>query len=178
MSGCRLLSAVGLCFLSAAALFAQQTPSGSAPAPRLPSQTAPPSTPVPPEARPPRPEDLSLPPENRGSAQGGRRTNDPTVPGPAIRDLIDQGGGRATASVAAAPLIPEIQIRARVFTKDRPPVAVVDVGGRSLTVRMGSEIHLPGTPELPTGVQLKVVELTLTELKLEVLKRNQTITLH
>lgn len=175
MSARRLLSAVGVVALSAVSLFAQQVPSGATPAP---TRTSPPPTPTPPAARPPRPEDLSLPPDNRGSAQGARPLNDPTVPGPAIRDLIDQNAGRQTTAAPAAPLIPEMQIRARVFTKDRPPVAVVDVGGRSLTVRLGSEIHLPGTADLPTGVQLKVVELSPTELKLEVLKRNQTITLH
>jgi len=74
--------------------------------------------------------------------------------------------------------VPEISIRARVFARDKPAVAVLEVGGRPLTVRKDSEIHIPGTADQPTGLQLKVIELSPTELRLEVLKRNQIISLN
>ena len=105
---------------------------------------------------------------------------DPTMPSPALRDLIDQGTTSRPGTAAPAPQqqVPEIRIRSRVFTRDKPPVAVLEIGGRQLTVRKDSEIHIPGSADQPTGVQLKVVELSPTELRLEVLKRNQIISLN
>ena len=109
-----------------------------------------------------------------------RAAVDPTMPSPALRDLIDQGSTSRPGATAPAPQqqVPEIRIRARVFTRDKPPVAVLEIGGRQLTVRKDSEIHIPGSADQPTGVQLKVVELSPTELRLEVLKRNQIISLN
>lgn len=135
----------------------------------------------------------SVPPSSAGNATApalrdgrGMPTNasrapvDPTMPSPALRDLIDQGTTSRPGTTTPAPQqqVPEIRIRARVFSRDKPPVAVLEIGGRQLTVRKDSEIHIPGTVDQPTGVQLKVVELSPTELRLEVLKRNQTISLN
>lgn len=122
-----------------------------------------------------------FPRDGRGVPLNTPRTAvDPTMPSPALRDLIDQGSTSRPGATAPAPQqqVPEIRIRARVFTRDKPPVAVLEIGGRQLTVRKDSEIHIPGSADQPTGVQLKVVELSPTELRLEVLKRNQIISLN
>ncbi len=166
------------------------------------AQTPPPPLPNAPGTSPQRSGDLLLrgpettsnaPPASSGSSTvpaprdgRGRPLNtsrapvDPTMPSPALRDLIDQGATSRPGTAAPAPQqqVPEVRIRARVFTRDKPPVAVLEIGGRQLTVRKDSEIHIPGSADQPTGLQLKVVELSPTELRLEVLKRNQIISLN
>ncbi|MBA4019313.1 MAG: hypothetical protein C0483_19275 [Pirellula sp.] len=120
------------------------------------------------------------PRDGRGMSLNSRAPVDPTMPSPALRELIDQGTTTRPGTAAPAPQqgVPEIRIRARVFTRDRPPIAVLEIGGRQLTIRKDSEIHIPGTADQPTGLQLKVLELSPTELRLEVLKRNQIISLN
>jgi hypothetical protein len=168
----------------------QPVPSGSAAA-------AQPPLPPPPPAKPPTAGTLrladpsGLPPAapsydagtsrtSRSGTSSGPAVADPTMPSPALRDLIEQGSGNRTPGVAPPQPqgVPEISIRARVFARDKPAVAVLEVGGRPLTVRKDSEIHIPGTADQPTGLQLKVIELSPTELRLEVLKRNQIISLN
>jgi hypothetical protein len=104
----------------------------------------------------------------------GTGPQDPTMPGPNMRELL--GSGDANRNVPAGPPpLPELRIRARIFPRNKPPVAVIDVAGRQLSVRVGSEIQLSTAGG---AMQLKVVELTMSELQIEVVGRKQIITLN
>jgi hypothetical protein len=103
-------------------------------------------------------------------------SKDPTEPlNPEIRRVLE-GGTRENNAPPAAPPIPEMRVRARVFVSGQPPVAVLEIGGRQLTIREGSEIHLLGG-DSPVGMQLKVTRMTTSEIRLEVVNKNQFITL-
>lgn len=104
--------------------------------------------------------------QSRGPA--GTAPLDPTVPGPDIQRLLDAAGGNRNAPAGPPPL-PEMRLRARIFAKNKPPVAVIDVGGRPLSVRIGSEIQFSTAGGV---MKLKVVELTTSELQIEVVGRN------
>ena len=104
----------------------------------------------------------------------GASPNDPTVPNSEIRRILE-GTGRDNAP-PPAPAIPPMRVRARVFVSGQPPVAVLEIGGRQLTVREGSEIHLFGG-DSPVGMQLRVARMTTSEIRLEVVNKNQFITL-
>lgn len=120
--------------------------------------------------RDPAQSDLRLQPRS----PAGTGPQDPTVPGPNMRDLL--GSGDANRNVPAGPPpLPELRIRARIFARNKPPVAVIDVAGRQLSVRVGSEIQLSTAGG---AMQLKVVELTMSELQIEVVGRKQIITLN
>jgi hypothetical protein len=175
-----LVAALMFMVATASASDAQAQQTGTAGSP-----VAQPPLPPPPPAKPPAAGTLrladpsGLPPAAPSYDAGTSRTSrsgtgsgpavaDPTMPSPALRDLIEQGSGNRTPGVAPPQPqgVPEISIRARVFARDKPAVAVLEVGGRPLTVRKDSEIHIPGTADQPTGLQLKV------------LKRNQIISLN
>lgn len=98
----------------------------------------------------------------------GTAVQDPTIPGPEIRQFLDAPGTNRTAPAGPPPL-PEMRIRARIFAKNKPPVAVIDVGGRPLSVRVGSEIQFATAGGV---LKMKVVELTTNELQIEVVGRN------
>ncbi|MCE9608288.1 MAG: hypothetical protein K8U03_25665 [Planctomycetia bacterium] len=100
--------------------------------------------------------------------------SDPTMPGPDMRRLIGDGDANRNASAGPPPL-PEIRILARVFARNKPPVAIIEVGGKPLTIRMGSEIQIPGARG---AMQLKVTELSISELHIEIVDRKQTIYLN
>jgi len=104
----------------------------------------------------------------------GTGPQDPTMPGPDIRNLLDSAGGNRTAPAGPPPL-PELRLRARIFAKNKPPVAIVEIGGRPLSVRVGSEIQFSTAGG---AMQLKVVELTTDEMQIEVVGRKQIITLN
>lgn len=110
-------------------------------------------------------------PEPRPARSGG---GDPTAPGPDMRTLL--GEGNTNNRNAGPPPLPEIRIRGRIFRRDKPPVAIVEVGGKQLTIRKGSEIQLP----LPGGsaVMLHVSELNATELHIDIVDRKQKIILN
>lgn len=115
------------------------------------------------------PPDLRMQPRTPAAAAG----QDPTIAGPEISELM---GGANRNTQGGPPPLPGLRLRARIFARNKPPVAVIDVGGQSLSVRVGSEIQFS-----PTGggaVQMKVIELTTTELQIEVVGRKQIITLN
>lgn len=117
-------------------------------------------------------------PQYQPSAGGGRPSrggSDPTSPGPDLKKLMGAGGPEQRP--AGPPPLPEITLRARVFARGKPPVAIIDVAGKVLAIRKGSVIQVPLGA---TGgvVQLRVLELDAGELQIQVVDREQVIILN
>ena len=97
------------------------------------------------------------------------RVADPTLPGPEMRELLNQNRTQAQ-SPAVRPrgsALPEIKLKARVIAAGKPAAAVLEIGGTSLTVREGTDITLGDPNDAATALQLKVAELSSTAVRLE-----------
>jgi len=116
------------------------------------------------------------PPPPAGTSTTGKPAfpNDPTVPNAEIRAILEGAGRDNTAP--AAPAVPTMRVRARVFVAGQPPVAVLEINGRQLTVREGSDIFVWGEDSRP-GMQLRVARMTTSEIRLEVVNKDQYFTL-
>lgn len=93
-----------------------------------------------------------------GTAPAAPIKNDPTVPGPAIRDLLNntpkEPGGQAPSA------LPNMTLKALIAFKNKPAVAVIEIGGRSVTIRAGDEFTVPADGEL-VPVRVAVLSSTL-----------------
>jgi len=116
-------------------------------------------------------------PQYQPSAGGrpSRGGSDPTSPGPDLKKLMGAGGPEQRP--AGPPPLPEITLRARVFARGKPPVAIIDVAGKVLSVRKGSVIQVP-LGAAGGVVQLRVLELDGGELQIQVVDREQVIILN
>ncbi len=101
--------------------------------------------------------------------------NDPTMPSPEIRSLLDGEKTNANAAPNAPPPNPTIRLRARVIAKGKPGLAIIDVGGSTITVRQGDEINVTaGAGSVP----IVITKLTATDLQVEIGSRRQPLNLN
>jgi len=107
------------------------------------------------------------------SPGAGGAPKDPTEPLNAEIRAVLEGTSRDNAP-PPTPVIPEMRVRARVFVTGQPPVAVVEIAGRQLTIREGSEIFVLGA--VPP-MQLRVTRMTTSEIRLEDVNKKQYFTL-
>ncbi|MBL8829110.1 MAG: hypothetical protein JNM18_19160 [Planctomycetaceae bacterium] len=99
---------------------------------------------------------------------------DPTMPSPEIRSLLE-GEKTPNAAPNAPPPNPTIRLRARVIAKGKPGLAILDVGGSTITVRQGDEINVTaGGGSIP----VVVTKLTATDLQVEIGSRRQLLNLN
>lgn len=124
----------------------------------------------------PRPDPRGSPPPSAGSPDGlpprAELGNDPTVPGPAIRELLGQGKPREQQQGPSE--LPEVRLKARIAVAGRPVVAVIEIGGRSVTVQEGDEFTVPAGGEL---MPVRVTSLTVSNLQLELVNRRAVVNL-
>jgi hypothetical protein len=159
---------------AAAAPSATATPLPPLPAPSGAAE-APSTVPIiPPGAIPPNAGDSSYPPREPIRREPPP-TNDPTVPGPAIRELLGQGDQKTPNAPQATPELPLVRLRARVAVRDKPVIAIVEIDGRLYSVRPGDEFSV-NVDKTPTP--MKVLKLTATEMQLELVKRQAIINLN
>lgn len=127
------------------------------------------------------------------SAPATPTKNDPTVPSPAIRELL---GTETPGAPAATPSIPDLRLRARVIVHGKPPTALVEIGGNAAraaaatpggptgspagrsgyfrTIREGDEFDIPqGDATSP----VRVVKLSASEVVVEIVNRKLLIRL-
>ena len=162
-----------------------QAPSGPPPRVVPPSVTQP-APPVPQPAPTPGP---AVPPQPAGpqiqiTSPGGSRDvsprpapgADPTVPGPEIRQLLDGGAGQRNA-VRPSEAIPDMKLKARILSRNRPAAAVIDIGGRSVTVNEGTEfaVSVPGGGD--GAVVMRIIEVSAEAVRIEIENRSQPISL-
>jgi hypothetical protein len=111
---------------------------------------------------------------NAGGGRPSRGGSDPTSPGPDLRKLMGTGDEQRPAG---PPPLPEITLRARVFARGRPPVAIIEIGGKQFSVREDSVLQVP----LGAGgaAQLQVVEVSSAGgVHIKVVDRDQVIILN
>jgi hypothetical protein len=163
------------------------SPSGTAdkPAPSTftpvpPATTTPPS---PPTANPPGGPSFSppgselrpvVPPPRMSPPQFPPSGNDPTVPGPAIRELLGQGDQKKPDSTGSEG-VPVVRLRGRIAVRNKPVVALVQFEDRTFSVREGAEFSVMFDGTL---TPLRVVKLTATECVIEAVNRRTTINLN
>lgn len=105
---------------------------------------------------------------------------DPTIPSPEVRQMLEAGNANRPNNNSPAPpaaTIPAISIKARIISRNRPPVAVIDVGGTPLTIHPGDSFSIGGG-QGAGALRLKVTEMTQTEIRFEVENRRQILTLN
>lgn len=107
-----------------------------------------------------------VPVQNRGAAAG--TVNDPTLPSPEIRSLLE---GDKTPE-AATPANPTIRLRARVIAKGKPGLAIIAVGESLFTMREGDEVTLGG------ATPVRLVKLSALDVQVEVGARKQLLNLN
>lgn len=163
------------------------SPSGTAdkPAPSTftpvpPATTTPPS---PPTANPPGGPSFSppgselrpvVPPPRMSPPQLPPSNNDPTVPGPAIRELLGQGDQKKPTSTDSEG-VPVVRLRGRIAVRNKPVIAIVQFEDRTFSLREGAEFSVMFDGTL---TPLRVVKLTATECVIEAVNRRTTINLN
>lgn len=167
-------------------LVADPAPTGTTPAPS--ATAAPPSLPplptpsgtssapaIPPGAISGDAGDSSYPPREP-IRRAPPRTEDPTVPGPAIRELLDQSKQTTGQPPARPANLPTVRLRGRVSVRDKSTIALIEVDGRIYAVRPGDEFSVTSEDGSPTP--MRVVKLTATEMQIELVNRKLTVNLY
>lgn len=99
---------------------------------------------------------------------------DPSVPSPQIQDLLGQNRPAASASTNSSAM-PELKLKARIMGAGKPAVAIIEMGGKLLTVREGSDVMLNSAGGT---LQLKVVEVSTSGILLESADKKLNLTLN
>ncbi|HZZ71263.1 MAG TPA: hypothetical protein VFE24_03365 [Pirellulales bacterium] len=115
-------------------------------------------------------------------------SRDPTQPSRAIRELLEQenakkngigpNGAARTPAAAALPDIPELRLKGRIFTHEKPPIAILEIAGRNVAVREGMEFNVSGKARGAAPTQLKILKVTANEVQIELVNRKQTISIN
>jgi hypothetical protein len=115
---------------------------------------------------PPPPKEL-----DKGPALESPPQRDPTEPGGTLKKILDMG--KASQPGKAGPSrMPAVALKGRVITKDRPPLAVLEVDKQAYIVGVGNNVAVPGT-----NVFLRIVEINRSDVRIEVAPLNESITL-
>lgn len=95
---------------------------------------------------------------------------DPTQPSPKLKDALDLQ--RTLPGQPAESRLSAIRLKGRIIAKDKPPVALIELEGKPspVLVTAGSTISLG-------SVQLRVVEVSAAEVRIEVQPLNETLSL-
>ena len=119
--------------------------------------------------------DLPAPQAQFGPMPRGNRPpglpplRDPTQPSPAVREAIEAaqaGPPGAKGAPGIGPATPQMRLKARIISNRTPPVAIVEIDGSPFTVRRDTTLVLSGAS---SGMQVHVIDLSPTEVRLELL---------
>ena len=91
---------------------------------------------------------------------------DPTLPGPGWQQIFAQKGAKG----AVPTKIPNVLLRGRVLSRDKPAMAIIEVDGRTFMV---------GKDSMLTSAQIvmEVVDLNAAEVRIEISPSNEIIIL-
>lgn len=95
-------------------------------------------------------------------------SKDPTEPTPKLREVLDTG----KIGPAGAPTLPTIVLRGRVIIENQPAVALLEFDPKQppVPVSAGATLGLG-------GLKLKVLEITATEVRIEISSREEVLIL-
>lgn len=93
---------------------------------------------------------------------------DPTQPSPELKKALEASKAAAPGS---RPQLASVTLKGRILLRDRPPIALIEVDSKTISVNPGSVVTLGG------GVTLKVLRIDSAEVQIEVSPFNETIVL-
>ena len=132
----------------------------------------PPLDPKPPVGPPPAPIEEKKPPEEVEKIGPilvpSGQMKDPTSASTKLKEVLNP---LKTGVGGPAGSIPFVSLRGRIVTKDRPPTAVLDMGGRLYVVNEGSILPTAG------GVTLKVLSISAGDVRIEVSPLKEVLSL-
>ncbi|MGE0433950.1 MAG: hypothetical protein AB7S36_16975 [Planctomycetota bacterium] len=105
--------------------------------------------------------------DNRSDQPADNARHDPTRPGPDLRHLLGANGSRASQAV------PDIRLKARVIRDGRPATVLLEVDGRLVLLREGSELTL--TTDNGNLQTLRATAVTDDEVRLHLMPLDRTI---
>ncbi len=120
------------------------------------------------------------PPNSSAAPPGQARFRDPTQPSPEVREAIEASqfvpGAAPGSTAAAAPVMPQVTLKARLVGSVGRPVAILDVNGHMFTVYSDSETTVAN----PGGgaTTLLVRSITASEVQIEVLPMKKLLIFH
>ena len=108
--------------------------------------------------------------ETPESAVGDAPLGDPTQPGPALRELLAPvAHGRPVAS-------PTIRLKGRILPAARPGIVILEVDGDLVTIPRGGQASISGASG--GSLTVRVLHLTASEVRLELLPQGHEMVLH
>lgn len=93
---------------------------------------------------------------------------DPTKPSPELKKALEASKAAAPGS---RPQLASVTLKGRILLRDRPPIALIEVENKTISVNPGSVVTLGG------GVTLKVLRIDSAEVQIEISPFNETIVL-
>jgi len=102
---------------------------------------------------------------------------DPTEPSPRMREILVPPQASPQGTVAGPPPMPQVTLKGRVILSGKPGAAILEVDGKLLGIQAGAETTIAAGSR--TGlVTLRVLELSASTLRLEVLPQGQELVLY
>lgn len=95
---------------------------------------------------------------------------DPTIPSPKVKDALNPNKGAAPTAPGAS-RVPIIGLRGRVIVRGRPATVLLEIDNKLYTVSKDSLVSGGG------NTILKILEVTSTEVRIEVKPINEVIVL-
>jgi len=117
----------------------------------------------------------SSPPGDGGEQAGPLR--DPTQPGPRMREILIPPQAAPQGTAAGPPPVPQVTLKGRVILRGRPGAAILEIDGKLLGVQAGTEATVSAAGR-SGPVTLRVLELSASTVRLEILPQGQELVLH
>ncbi len=96
---------------------------------------------------------------------------DPTQPTPQILDIL-RGSAGPDLRREALRHVPRIEIKARIIAAQRPPLAMLSVGGENHVASQGDMLTWSGKDGV---LRMRVMEITADEVVINIESLNQTV---
>ena len=116
---------------------------------------------------------LPVPAEVPKKQEKAEEPKDPTNPSPKLKELLqpDKSGKYAAPVAGAGPRMPLLALRGRVVSSTGSAVALLEVEGKLYSIAKGSSLSGGG------NTILRIVDITIGEVRIEVLPLNEVVIL-
>jgi len=100
--------------------------------------------------------------------------NDPTMPGPELRSLLQPRGPGAAAAPPPPPQVPVISMKGRVINSLGEGLVMLNVGGQFFRLKAGNEIRVLSGTTLTT---IHIDEITEESVEVRITPQNESLSL-